>query len=185
MPKTRLAAAASCAVALALGGCGSNGKTTSTAGSAASGAPSTSSSSTSSAGGQSGSPSTSSPAPAATAVITTKRAAKLGTVLAFGPKKLTVYLFEADKSGASACTGACAKTWPPVTGKPKAAGGALSHDLGTITRPDGSKQVTYKGHLLYLFMKDKDAGDAYGQGLKSFGAEWYALSPSGRKVDLS
>lgn len=106
-------------------------------------------------------------------------------MLAFGPKKLTVYLFEADKSRVSACTGGCAKVWPPVIGRPEAAGAALSHDLGTITRPDGSKQVTYKGHLLYLFMKDKDAGDAYGQGLKSFGAEWYALSPSGRKVDLS
>jgi predicted lipoprotein with Yx(FWY)xxD motif len=45
--------------------------------------------------------------------------------------------------------------------------------------------VTYKGHPLYLYTKDKDDGDAYGEGLKQFGAEWYALSSSGNKVDLS
>jgi predicted lipoprotein with Yx(FWY)xxD motif len=75
--------------------------------------------------------------------------------------------------------------WPPLTGSPKALGGAMSADLGTITRPDGTKQVTYKGHPLYLYVKDKDDGDTYGEGIKSFGAEWYALSPSGNKVDLS
>jgi predicted lipoprotein with Yx(FWY)xxD motif len=72
-----------------------------------------------------------------------------------------------------------------VTGTPNATGAAVSADLGTITRSDGSKQVTYKGHPLYLFAKDKDGGDAYGQGIKSFGAGWYALAPSGKKVDLS
>jgi predicted lipoprotein with Yx(FWY)xxD motif len=45
--------------------------------------------------------------------------------------------------------------------------------------------VTYDGHPLYRYVKDGDAGDAYGEGIKSFGAEWYALAPSGKKVDLS
>jgi predicted lipoprotein with Yx(FWY)xxD motif len=98
---------------------------------------------------------------------------------------MTVYLFEGDKSGHSACTGACAKVWPPVTGKPKPAGAAVATDLGTIKRADGSTQVTYKGHPLYLFVKDKDNGDAYGEGIKAFGAEWYVLAPSGQKVDRS
>jgi predicted lipoprotein with Yx(FWY)xxD motif len=75
--------------------------------------------------------------------------------------------------------------WQPVTGGPSAHGAAVSADLGTITRPDGTKQVTYKGHPLYLYVKDKDDGDTYGEGNKSFGAEWYALAPSGSKVDLS
>jgi predicted lipoprotein with Yx(FWY)xxD motif len=61
----------------------------------------------------------------------------------------------------------------------------MSGDLGTITRPDGTKQVTYKGHPLYLFIRDKDDGDAYGQGATQFGANWYSLSSSGNKVDLS
>jgi predicted lipoprotein with Yx(FWY)xxD motif len=102
-----------------------------------------------------------------------------------GPKKLTVYLFEGDTGRASSCTGACATVWPAVTGQPKASGRALSADLGTITRPDGTTQVTYKGHPLYLYAKDKDDGDTYGQGLKSFGADWYVLAPSGNKVDTS
>jgi predicted lipoprotein with Yx(FWY)xxD motif len=119
------------------------------------------------------------------ALITTKQHGKLGTILAFGPKKLTVYMFEGDHGSTSSCSHTCAGAWPPVTGSPKAGSGAMAGDLGTITRPDGSKQVTYKGHPLYLFAKDGDAGDAYGEGLKAFGADWYVLAPSGKKVDLS
>jgi predicted lipoprotein with Yx(FWY)xxD motif len=106
-------------------------------------------------------------------------------ILAYGPKKLTVYLFVADKGPHSSCTGACASAWPPVSGAPKATGGAASADVSTITRSDGTKQVTYKGHPLYLFIKDKDNGDAYGEAVNAFGAEWYALSPTGNKVDRS
>jgi predicted lipoprotein with Yx(FWY)xxD motif len=117
--------------------------------------------------------------------ITTKHAKKLGTILAAGKKELTVYLFEADKGSSSTCTGACAKVWPPVAGKGVAKEQAKASDLGTITRSDGTTQVTYKGHPLYYFMKDKDDEDAYGQGSKSFGAGWYVLTPSGKKIDES
>jgi predicted lipoprotein with Yx(FWY)xxD motif len=119
-------------------------------------------------------------------VVVTKHG-KLGTILAAGPKKLTVYLFEGDNGAASACTGACASAWPPVTtsAAATASGGANPADLGTITRADGTKQVTYHGHPLYFFAKDGDSGDAYGQGSKAFGAGWYVLKPSGEKVDES
>jgi predicted lipoprotein with Yx(FWY)xxD motif len=112
---------------------------------------------------------------------------KLGTVLAAGPKRLTVYLFEADKGAKSSCSGACAMTWPPVTtsGMPTATGKAAAADVGTITRSDGRTQVTYKGHPLYFFIKDKDSGDAYGEGAKAFGSDWYVLAPSGKKIDQS
>jgi predicted lipoprotein with Yx(FWY)xxD motif len=131
--------------------------------------------------------------PAATApsgggtVITVKHASKLGAILAAGPKRMTVYLFEADKGATSSCSGACAAAWPPVTtsGAPVAHGAARSADLGTIPRSDGTTQVTYKGHPLYFFVKDKDSGDAYGEGVDGFGAEWYVLAPSGGKVDNS
>jgi predicted lipoprotein with Yx(FWY)xxD motif len=119
------------------------------------------------------------------ALISTKHDKKLGTILAFGPQHLTVYLFEGDKGQSSSCTGACASVWPPVSGMPHAMAGAMAADLGTVKRSDGTAQVTYKGHPLYLYVKDKDDEDAYGQGLKQFGAEWYALSSSGKKVDLS
>lgn len=144
-------------------------------------------------GGASGSGTSSSAASASSsAVLVTTKHGKLGTILAAGPKKLTVYLFEADKATASACTGACASAWPPVTtaggvtaGGVTAGGSAMAAALGTLTRADGTKQVTYNGHPLYYFVKDKDDGDAYGQGLKAFGAAWYVLAPSGKKVDNS
>jgi predicted lipoprotein with Yx(FWY)xxD motif len=118
------------------------------------------------------------------ALITTKHA-KMGTILAYGPKRMTVYMFERDRGKSSSCTGACASAWPPVLGKPRSGGGAMASNLGTTTRPDGTTQVTYKGHPLYRFVKDKDDGDSYGQGLKAFGAGWYVLKPSGEKVDES
>jgi predicted lipoprotein with Yx(FWY)xxD motif len=99
----------------------------------------------------------------------------------------TLYLFQADKSGASACSGACAAAWPPlvVTGAPQAGSGVSQALLGTITRPDGSMQVTYNGHPLYYFRADTSAGAAHGQGIRAFGAEWYVVSASGSKIDTS
>jgi predicted lipoprotein with Yx(FWY)xxD motif len=110
---------------------------------------------------------------------------KLGTILVAGPEKRTVYLFEADKGTTSTCDGACASAWPPVTteGKPMAAGGALNADLGTTKRSDGSEQITYKGHPLYYFEEDKATGDTKGQGSDAFGAGWYVMKASGKKVD--
>ena len=68
-------------------------------------------------------------------------------------------LISKDNGGKSACTGQCALDWPPVltSGQPAAIGYAVDQDtLGTIVRPDGTRQVTYKGKPLYLFK-----GDAY------------------------
>ena len=84
----------------------------------------------------------------------------------------------------SACSGACAGAWPPVTttGTVTASGGAKSSDLGTITRSDGTKQVTYDGHPLYFFSGDSGPGTASGQGNDGFGAKWWLVSPSGSDV---
>src|SRR5437764_5358489 len=141
-------------VAALVAGCGSSSSSTTsstTAAAAANPTTSTQSASTSSAGGKS-------------VLIGTKKAKKLGQILDAGSRHMTVYLFEADKGGKSACSGACAGAWPPVNGNGKAVAGASAAKLGTITRPDGTTQVTYKGHPLYFFVKDKDDGDAYGQG---------------------
>jgi predicted lipoprotein with Yx(FWY)xxD motif len=166
------------ASALLAAGCGSSSKSSS-ATSAASAYPTASQTSASTAA--------TTPAAGAGVAVTVKHASKLGTILAAGSKKLTVYMFEGDKGSSSSCSGACASVWPPVTtsGSPAASGGAMSADLGTITRSDGTTQVTYKGHPLYFFARDKDSGDAYGQGVKGFGADWYVLSPAGSKVDKS
>ncbi len=133
------------------------------------------------------SPSTTTTAAATGGVQVVAMHTKLGTVLAAGPKRLTVYLFEADHGASSACSGACAAAWPPVTTSAAAvaSGGASSAKLGTIARPNGSKQVTYGGHPLYFFVQDKQSGETTGQGLKAFGAAWYVLRPSGAKLDNS
>jgi predicted lipoprotein with Yx(FWY)xxD motif len=97
----------------------------------------------------------------------------------------SLYLFEADHKGASACYGACARAWPPVlvSGKPKAGAGARAALLGVLHRRDGKSQVTYKGHPLYRFYKDTARGQVKGQGLDFFGGEWYVLTPAGKKLE--
>jgi predicted lipoprotein with Yx(FWY)xxD motif len=97
----------------------------------------------------------------------------------------TVYLFEKDTGPKSTCFGACATEWPPVTtsGKPKAGNGVTASMLGTAKRSDGGTQVTYNGHPLYRFQADQKPGDATGQNVDAFGAEWYVLSTAGNKVE--
>jgi hypothetical protein len=89
-----------------------------------------------------------------------------------------------DTGNTSQCTGACASEWPPVTasGTVTAGGSATSSDLGTITRSDGTKQVTYDGHPLYYYAGDSAAGQASGQGSDNFGAKWWLVSPAGATV---
>ena len=118
-------------------------------------------------------------------VITTA-STSAGTVLTDGSGR-AVYLWSKDSGDTSACSGACAGAWPPVTttGTVTAAGGASASDLGTITRSDGTKQVTYDGHPLYYFSGDSGAGMASGQGSDGFGAKWWLVSPSGSDVTAS
>ena len=97
----------------------------------------------------------------------------------------TLYLFEADKGTKSACNGACATIWPPLVtkGKPTAGAGLAASKLGTTTRSDGTTELTYNGHPLYTYAGDTAAGQTSGQGLDDYGAEWYALSARGDKID--
>ncbi|HST18336.1 MAG TPA: hypothetical protein VLK36_11745 [Gaiellaceae bacterium] len=110
----------------------------------------------------------------------------LGRILVDGSGR-TLYLFEKDKHGKSTCTGQCAGFWPPLiaTGKPIAAAGAKASLLGTTKRADGRLQVTYNHHPLYTFAKDVRKGQTNGEAVNAFGAEWYALSAAGTKVDES
>ena len=98
----------------------------------------------------------------------------------------TLYLFEKDRRGESACAGACALEWPPLitSGRPTAAGMAQGSLLGTTRRSDGSRQVTYSGHPLYRFEGDTRPGQTAGEGLRDFGASWFVVSPAGGKVEL-
>ena len=106
--------------------------------------------------------------------------AKLGQILVDG-NGMTVYLFVADTGTASTCYTSCAQFWPPVLtdGAPQAGTGVQASLLGTTTRTDGKVEVTYAGHPLYYFLKDKVAGDTTGQGSNGFGAPWWVMGPSG------
>jgi predicted lipoprotein with Yx(FWY)xxD motif len=109
---------------------------------------------------------------------------ELGRVLVDGRGR-TLYLFEKDKHGRSVCTGSCAGFWPPLiaTGKPLARAGAKTSLLRTTKRADGRLQVTYNRHPLYTFVKDTRKGQTNGEEIDAFGAEWYAVSVAGAKVE--
>jgi predicted lipoprotein with Yx(FWY)xxD motif len=170
---------------LVLGGCGSGSKPAASATSGSAHENESSPYGSSEGASSSATEGAASSAPSATAtVVTVKHNGRLGTILAAGPQRLTVYMFVADKGSTSTCSGACAQVWPPVitSSSATAQGGAIVADLGTITRSDGTKQVTYKGHPLYYYAADKGSSSAYGQALSSFGAPWYVITPSGSEV---
>jgi predicted lipoprotein with Yx(FWY)xxD motif len=116
-------------------------------------------------------------------VVAVAKGSDLGPILV-DSKGFTLYDFHKDKGGTSACYGACAATWPPLTteGAPKAMSGAQSSQLGTTKRKDGTVQVTYAGWPLYTYAADSKPGDTTGQDVSSFGAQWYALQPNGEEV---
>ena len=122
--------------------------------------------------------------PAKGPVTVATASSRLGRMLV-DTRGRTLYLFEKDRRGASACSGACLAYWPALLTKsaPIAMAGANRSLLGTIRRADGARQVTYAGHPLYLFSGDTKRGQANGEGLTDFGAGWYVLMPSGKKID--
>jgi predicted lipoprotein with Yx(FWY)xxD motif len=90
----------------------------------------------------------------------------------------------ADSPNKSACSGACASAWPPLTstGAPSVTGSAKANELSTITRSDGTKQVTYATHPLYYYVGDTAPGQTNGQGSDGFGAKWWLVAPSGTQI---
>lgn len=119
----------------------------------------------------------------ATSLTVSTRTGPLGTYLV-GPSGRALYLWEGDSKGRSNCSAACAQAWPPLltTGAPRGASGAVSGDLGTVTRAGGDKQVTYAGHPLYYYLGDTGSGTTDGQGSDGFGARWWLVAPSGSPI---
>jgi len=115
------------------------------------------------------------------------RKTALGPVLV-DARGRTLYMFEKDHKGTSACnTAACVKYWPPLISgaTPRAGTGVHKSMLSVTRRKDGRRQVTYAGHPLYTFAGDKAAGQTSGEGQNAFGAEWYALAANGHSVERS
>lgn len=116
-------------------------------------------------------PASAAPASAAsTGVVVSMATTGLGPVLV-GPNGLTLYTKSGDTATSSTCTGGCASAWPPLTvpaGLAATAGAGVSGKFGTLTRADGTLQVTYNGLPLYGWMNDHAAGDTTGQGINGF-----------------
>jgi predicted lipoprotein with Yx(FWY)xxD motif len=116
-----------------------------------------------------------------TVFVSLGSAAGLGQVLV-DSEGHTLYAFSGDSGQAATCAGACAKAWPSLldeNGEPQPSNGTAATRLGTITRPDGTHQVTYAGHPLYAFASDKQPGEANGNGQSAFGGTWTALKGNG------
>ncbi|MGQ0718033.1 MAG: hypothetical protein ACT4NP_12135 [Pseudonocardiales bacterium] len=96
---------------------------------------------------------------------------------------LTLYRFDKDKAkpSASNCDDACAMTWPPALGEPTSVQlqGVDPALVGTVTRSDGTQQLTLNGWPLYTYAKDTAPGEALGQGV---GKTWFAATPQGTKA---
>ena len=84
---------------------------------------------------------------------------------------MTLYTFDKDAGGKSACNGACAANWPPLMA---GADGKASADWTIVTRDDGGKQWAYKGKPVYLWGKDQKAGDKTGDGVNNV---WHVAKP--------
>lgn len=108
---------------------------------------------------------TASPAPAATPVtiaLVTPPAVKVSADVLTDARGMTLYTFDKDAAGASACKGECAVKWPPLL----AADGARNNaEFTIVSREDGTRQWAYKGKPLYLWVGDAKPGDTTGDGV--------------------
>jgi len=153
------------AAALTLAACGSSSNT-----STSSGAPTTPASAAA--------PSTTATGQAP--MVKTKTDAKLGTILSDASGK-TLYTLS-DNGQAVACTGPCLAVWPALTlpaGMTTPSGASDVPGLGVAAGPDGTQMVTVTGQPVYGYTKDREADDAYGEGVQSFGGTWHVVKATG------
>lgn len=113
----------------------------------------------------------------------TVKASSFGRIL-FDGRGYVLYAFTRDSRAKSACSGACARAWPPyiVKSRPRAGAGVVARRLGTTKRADGSLQVTYAGRPLYYYVGDRKPGQILCQNVTEFGGVWRVVRPSGRLV---
>jgi predicted lipoprotein with Yx(FWY)xxD motif len=102
-----------------------------------------------------------------------------------------LYTFKADTQGSqgspgkSACEDDCLGVWPPllVNNPPVGDAKIRAELLGTISRSDGSLQVTYNDWPLYFYAEDIEPTDIKGNDIESFGEDWYLIGPNGNRSD--
>ncbi|HEY2754338.1 MAG TPA: hypothetical protein VGJ01_01175 [Pseudolabrys sp.] len=87
-------------------------------------------------------------------------------------KGMTLYTFDKDAGGKSACNGPCATNWPPLMASADAKP-ATGYTI--LARDDGAKQWAYKGKPLYTWKNDKKPGDITGDGFLN--GAWHIAQP--------
>jgi predicted lipoprotein with Yx(FWY)xxD motif len=97
--------------------------------------------------------------------------AKVADGALVGPNGMTLYTFDRDAAGKSACNGPCATNWPPLMAQGDA---RASGDWSVVTRDDGSRQWAYKGKPVYYWAKDTKPGDRTGD---NFNNVWHLARP--------
>ena len=97
-----------------------------------------------------------------------------------------VYSLSSDSASSSTCTGACAATWPPLLtgGTPGLLNGLKASSLGTVTRSDGTVQVTYRGKPLYLYSGETIGKNTTGPGSHVLGNGNGLKNPGGGTFTL-
>lgn len=112
----------------------------------------------------------------------TVRSSDFGQIL-FDGSNHALYAFTRDMDRKSTCYGACAAAWPPYLahGKLRAGPGATRSLLGTTSRRDGRRQLTYAGKPLYYYVHD-GPGQVLCQNVREYGGLWLVVRPSGRLV---
>ena len=102
---------------------------------------------------------------------------------------VSVYTFSADDPNFSTCYGPCAIDFIPVytAGTPVAGTGVAAGAIGVIKRLDGTEQVTYNGHPLYLYSQEQPLAGKHGpskkgtagngKGVTAFGGHLQMVQP--------
>jgi predicted lipoprotein with Yx(FWY)xxD motif len=113
--------------------------------------------------------------------LTGTKVLRMGEVIE-NEKGFVLYRFDGDSNSPSktTCVGDCTKVFKPaltIDGKPTLKGVAADV-VGTVTRPDGTKQLTVKGWPIYTYIGDKKAGTWKGQNVNG---KWFVIKPDGAK----
>jgi predicted lipoprotein with Yx(FWY)xxD motif len=119
-------------------------------------------------------PATTTSSSASAVVVKSASNATLGATVLVDAQGMTLYSLSAEHNGKFICTSsACLQVWHPLSAASGTPSGSVG-SLGTVKRPDGSEQVTYKGMPLYTFTQDQAPGEAKGEGIKDVGT-WTAV----------
>ena len=84
---------------------------------------------------------------------------------------MTLYTFDRDRRGESACDAKCATSWPPLVA---VRGAKAAGEYTIIVRDDGRRQWAYKGKPLYASSLDRKPGDQAGE---AFDNVWRVARP--------